>query len=334
MSHHEQHDHQPHGHSHGGDHDHDHDHAGSAGLARLAPRLFGRGLGPANGPTTIVHRIDRRRFVADLGRGTFAMAVLGAGAVACSSTAAPTATNAPDPTATNAPDPTAAPTAAVDPTAVPTDAVPADAAQTEEQPSDGLLDWAQVSFGFVSAYVLVRGNTAAIVDSGTGGISDLAASLGTFGLNFDDVEHVLLTHAHGDHVGGLPEILESAPAATAYAGALDVPNILAARELTAIGDGDDVFGLQIFDTPGHTPGSISMLDPGIGLLIAGDALNTNSTGDAITAANPSFTPDMSSADASVRKLAELDVQALVVGHGNPVQSGAGTLLTDLAASLA
>ena len=40
----------------------------------------------------------------------------------------------------------------------------------------------------------------------------------------------------------------------------------------AVGDGDDVFGLQVIATPGHTPGSISFHVEGTPLLFSGDTL--------------------------------------------------------------
>jgi len=85
----------------------------------------------------------------------------------------------------------------------------------------------------------------------------------------------------------------------------------------------------VIETPGHTPGSISLFDPGIGLLLAGDALNGNDDGTAISGPSAQFSADMDTANASVAKLAELDVRAAAFGHGQPVPDGAGALITAL-----
>ena len=100
-----------------------------------------------------------------------------------------------------------------------------------------------------------------------------------------------------------------------------------------VGDGDDVFGMEIINTPGHTPGSIAMLDRGIGLLIAGDAINGNEAGTAVTGPNPDFSANMDDANASVLKLAEFPFDSAAFGHGNPIVSGAGDQLQELARSL-
>ena len=75
---------------------------------------------------------------------------------------------------------------------------------------------------FVSAYVLARGGEAAVVDTGTAGSEgDIAAALERIGLGWDAVGHVIVTHLHGDHAGGLAAVLGAAPDATGYAGQED-----------------------------------------------------------------------------------------------------------------
>ena len=66
-------------------------------------------------------------------------------------------------------------------------------------------------------------------------------------------------------------------------------------------------------------------------MVAGDALNGSNGG--VVGANQQFSPDMVSADESVKKLAALAIDTIVFGHGEPIESDAGDLLTALAASL-
>ena len=59
-----------------------------------------------------------------------------------------------------------------------------------------------MNLGFVSAYILVRGGEAVIVDTGVAGSDDdIETALGGIGLGWADVGHVILTHKHGDHAG-------------------------------------------------------------------------------------------------------------------------------------
>ncbi len=192
-----------------------------------------------------------------------------------------------------------------------------------------------MSFGFVSAYVLVRGREAAVVDTGVAGsVPQIEAGLQAAGSSWDEVRHVILTHNHPDHAGSLVEVMEAAADALTWAGAADVPSILSSvsvpRSLAAVDDGAEVFGLRIVTTPGHTAGHIAVFDPDSGLLVAGDALANT---DGLTGSNPSFTADPAAAEESVRKLADLDVQRILFGHGDPLEQDAATALRDLAASL-
>ena len=266
-------------------------------------------------------RFSRRLFLADLGRGTVALAVVGiAGCGPARSSATAAASNA-------------SPGASVSASAVPSAGSVAPSAASPAGPSTaagGGTTWERVDLGFVSAYVLARGGEAAIVDTGTAGSEDdIAAGLERIGLGWDAVGHVILTHLHGDHIGSLGAVLDAAADATGYAGPEDLPGISAPRPLVAVADGDDVFGLRIVATPGHTPGSISVLDEAGGILVAGDALGT--TGGAVQGSNPQFTADMDAAMASVAKLGALQFETLLVGHGDPILSGGSELVAAAAA---
>ena len=200
--------------------------------------------------------------------------------------------------------------------------------------------------GFVSAYILVRSGEAAIVDVGgmdpEGGSStdDILAALEAMGLGWGNVGHVILTHYHLDHAGSAAEVLAAAPDAQGYAGAEDIPHFVAQgnagaeanqhivvpRPLVPVVDGDSVFGLRIVATPGHTPGHIAVLDEALGVLVVGDALTTT---DGRPSSYPiGSTEDIAEAHRSVAKLAALDFETLFVGHGEPIQSGAAALVRE------
>jgi glyoxylase-like metal-dependent hydrolase (beta-lactamase superfamily II) len=262
--------------------------------------------------------MTRRMIIKDLGRAGLAVLVLGA--AACSE----------DPTgnATPTEEQGTTPTGGVTTTAAPAGTSSSEVAVTQGH------QWHRVNLGFVSAYILYRDGEAAIVDTGVGGSDgSIEAALGEIGLGWGDVGTVVVTHLHPDHQGGLPAIISATTDSLPwFAGAADLDGIDAPVPGQAVGDGDTVgHGLQIIDTPGHTAGHISVLDPVAGILVAGDALNGADGG--LTGPNPQFSPDMDLANESVAKLAGFDYEVALFGHGEPVLSGASGLVADLAASL-
>ena len=265
--------------------------------------------------------LSRRLFLADLGRGAFAIALLGvAGCAPGGASSARPSVAASASSASAPPGPTPGSAA---PTAAEASAPPPASGTT------GAVTWTRVNLGFVSAYLLVRGGEAAVVDTGVAGSEDeIAAGLAAVGLDWSAVGHVILTHKHGDHAGSASAILSAAPAAAGYIGTADLPDVQTPRPLTAVEDGDAVFGLKIIGTPGHTLGHVAVLDEAGGLLVAGDALRTQ--GGAVVGSSPPNTADMAMATASVVKMGKLTFETLLVGHGEPILTGASAEVAKLA----
>jgi glyoxylase-like metal-dependent hydrolase (beta-lactamase superfamily II) len=90
--------------------------------------------------------------------------------------------------------------------------------------------------------------------------------------------------------------------------------------------------VRVVFSPGHTPGHICLYHERSRTLIAGDALTAED--GRLRGPNPSATPDMPLAAQSVRKLAALDVQAIVCYHGGVVDDDAQGQLRRVADELA
>ena len=262
-------------------------------------------------------QLRRRAFLGEVGKGTIAIAVFAPVVIAACSD---------DSTAT--PPDTATP-GGTDPG---TDAAPDNATTTTEAaPADPQLRWARTNHGFVSSYVLVRGTEVAIVDTGVAGsAADIGETITGLGLTYADVRHVILTHHHADHIGSITEVLTLADGAIVHAGEADLDEI-ALDSINPLLGGEDVFGLEMLATPGHTDGHIAAIDHEAGLLIAGDALQAADGG--ALGPNPNFSSDHDVALESVRQLAQLSFNTLLVGHGDPILDMADTAVVDLAASL-
>jgi len=257
-----------------------------------------------------LYRINRRTLLADLGRGALAVAVFGFAACGGDDE---DADDAGDGGTTSTP-----------------------SGSGSSEPVEGgdegeAVTYQRVDLDFVSAYVLVRGREAAVVDTGVAGSAPrIEEGLIAAGLGWTDVGHVILTHYHPDHAGSIGDVLTAATDATAYAGEADLARIEAPRPLVAVKDDDDVFGLRMIATPGHTDGHFSVFDPAGGLLVVGDAMTNDGS---LAGSTAQFTADMDAANQSIRKLAGLDVETILFGHGEPLEEGAADELRTLAESL-
>jgi glyoxylase-like metal-dependent hydrolase (beta-lactamase superfamily II) len=267
---------------------------------------------------TMEHTIDltRRSFLIHASRGTIALAVLSV--AGCGPSAGASAGHSEHVTASTSTDPSS-PAASSSP------------ASPQPSAASGGVIWERANLGFVSAYVLVRGGEAAIVDTGVSGSEGtIHDALVAAGVDWPQVGHVILTHRHGDHAGSIGAVLGAAAVATAYAGEADISGITSPRAVIAVADGEMVFGLRIVATPGHTAGHIAVLDEVGGILVAGDALGT--VGGTLAGSNPQFTDDAEQAKASVVKLGNLTFETLLVGHGEPILEGAAAQVAALAAA--
>ena len=141
----------------------------------------------------------------------------------------------------------------------------------------------------------------------------------------------VLTHRHGDHTGGLKK-LKKALKFQVMAHELDMSAIqkVTGYEVDHVLKGGETMpdcgGICVIHTPGHTAGSISLHIPSIKTLIAGDAIV--SAGEHLVVSPGYLSEDPAQAETTVRKLIEmnLDLERILVGHGDDVYEGAKTNL--------
>ena len=209
-----------------------------------------------------------------------------------------------------------------------------------------------------NCYIIVRDGLT-LIDTGLphGGAQVLAYLRNVLQKNPSDVTTIILTHYHIDHTGNVVDLKNKSGAKVAIhkadadyvSGKKARPSLKGVRGLlmTVLGgilfrtpdfqadillaDGDTIAGLTCIHTPGHTPGSICLLDPVTKTLFSGDLIRYN--GRDIEGPPPKFTPDMGEAMQSVKKIAALDFGILLSGHGVPLKTGASEKVREFAQSI-
>ena len=212
----------------------------------------------------------------------------------------------------------------------------------------------RVNESFVNFYLVEEAGRVTVVDAGMPGNWNLLVDgLARIGRSLTDIETVLLTHAHADHVGIAERIRAAAPcdariheadleyllAGRRPAGGMDrgfsirllrtvvygarkrglsMPPVAAAGTFAH----DDVLDVpgspKVIHAPGHTPGACALLFEERGALMSGDSLNTldvirGRTGPRISP----FWSDRAMAVASLARLDGLPASIVLPGHGEP-----------------
>jgi len=152
----------------------------------------------------------------------------------------------------------------------------------------------------------------------------------------EQIEFIVLTHTHFDHIKYLKELSAMCGAEVCVhrqdaAGLVDDRQSLALQfgerspmvvPDRVLNDGDEVGGLRVIHTPGHTAGSICLYDPTEKVLFSGDTVFSD--GNVGRCDSPGG--DCRAISESVRRLSELEVRAIYPGHGMPCDEGGDAVI--------
>ena len=211
--------------------------------------------------------------------------------------------------------------------------------------------------GMINAFLVIGPNGRILVDAGIeGSEAKFAKVLHANGLGFDDIDAIVITHAHGDHAGSADR-LRDLTGAPLIAHEADLPYYRQEKQMTycptgpvgrlmkrsgvvtrgyaaftpdVLLRGHDAFDLSefaldgaVFCTPGHTKGSISVALSDTQVLV-GDLVASGLLMGGIAlrgrAKPPPFEEDKGAVLTSLQQLASQGFESFFLGHGGPLSS--------------
>ena len=155
------------------------------------------------------------------------------------------------------------------------------------------------------------------------------------GLSIDDLDLIICTHAHPDHLEAITLFGDTQALFTLHTEEWRLVQDMAAYLKSAMNfdpeqftpdfflkEGELTVGdikLYVYHTPGHSPGSITLHWPAVEALFTGDVIFNNGLGRTdLPGGNGEQLKN------SIRSISAIDAQWLLSGHGEPV-SGADTV---------
>jgi glyoxylase-like metal-dependent hydrolase (beta-lactamase superfamily II) len=220
--------------------------------------------------------------------------------------------------------------------------------------AEGVYSVGQRQGGQVRCFLLDDGRSLTLVDTlWDADAGRVLAEIGRIGRKVTDLKHIVLTHAHRSHLGGLATLRQMSGAVVcshgweqdivegdrvaqavpllpqrpvlAYApvyplqlgAALGLGSHPPCRVNVPIGDGDRVGPLQVIHAPGHTPGHLAFYWPQRKALFAGDAVVTYPI---FAAGWPAFVLNRRQAYASLCRMSDRPLDVVAVGHGDALSA--------------
>lgn len=170
--------------------------------------------------------------------------------------------------------------------------------------------------------------------------------ISAIGRPLTDLKRILITHAHPDHIGGLPMVQRATGAQVCAStlerpvveGRIPIPRVppekrtglarfIVMPETTMPGtvvnrevhDGEmlpEVLGgMQVIATPGHAPGHLAFWHPTLRILFCGDTIFRLPN---LRLPFSFLTVDMAENKRSIRRITQLDAAIACFGHGKPL----------------
>ena len=196
--------------------------------------------------------------------------------------------------------------------------------------------------GYSNVYLLVKKGRLILIDTGMDkSAKKIIDYIQKLGYKPSNISHILLTHSHMDHIRGLKKIKELSSAKVAiYKNEADIVagkksmifpkgflgflfrimmpfmGYKPVKPEIILKDGDNIEGLKIIHTPGHTLGSVCFYDRKNKVLFSGDMIYYKNGN--FEYPDSKYNLDEKLMKTSLMKISKSNFEYMLSGHGDPL----------------
>jgi glyoxylase-like metal-dependent hydrolase (beta-lactamase superfamily II) len=204
---------------------------------------------------------------------------------------------------------------------------------------------------YTAAYLLDAREPAIVETGPTNSVPHVVAGLELLGIAPQDLAHIVLTHIHLDHAGGIGTMSQRYPSATVWVHELGARHLadpsrlvasatriygeeqmaslfgpvtpVPAQRIRSLADGDEIAlgdrALSAAATPGHAKHQVALVDSATGAVFTGDALGIHPPDlPVLRPATPPPDYDLEQAVDSIERIRSLAGALVLFAHFGPV----------------
>ena len=205
---------------------------------------------------------------------------------------------------------------------------------------------------YTAAYLLDAAEPTIVETGPTNSVEPVAAGLASLGVGPDDLAHIVVTHIHLDHAGGVGRLASRFPKATIWVHENGAPHLadptklvasatriygedrmaslfgpvdpVPAERLRSLADGDRLDmgarALDVLHTPGHASHQVAFVDSATGAIFIGDALGIHVPDlPVLRPATPPPDVDVERAVDSIERIRARARSVLLFAHFGPIE---------------